>query len=133
MEMPLTDRDQIVTLAKRYETLPSNVQRLYALKNPPKKWVPPCLNLNVPERDKCVSATQLCAVTADDWLGTHLQGTAKRGYLTRSELKKIARWKFPGPKPRMLIQENSKCDVREISRASFTARSERLRIGALLV
>ena len=127
--MPLTDRDQIVRLAKCYEGLRSNIRRDYALENMPKRY-PPGWRRTIEADERHLP--WLSALHADTWLCKHLADAATRGSLTRAELKKIARWKFLGPKPRMLIQENSKCEVREISRASFAAKSERLRIGALL-
>lgn len=126
MEMPLTDRDQIVRLAKRFEGLRSNIRRHYALDNMPKRYAPDWRRIL--EAD----APRLSGLNADTWLYKHLAAAAKRGCLTRAELKKIARWKYLGGMPRKLIQENSKCEVREISSVSFAARSERLRIGALL-
>ena len=129
MEMPLTDRDQIVRLAKCYEGLRSNIRRDYALENMPKRFTPGWRRtLEADERH----SPWLSALNADTWLSKHLEDAAKRGSLTQAELKKIARWKFLGPKLRMLIQENCKCEVREISSASFAAKSERLCIGALL-
>lgn len=129
MEMPLTDRGQIDSLAKCYETLPSNIQRDYALRHMPKRCTPEWRG--VLEEDK-LRSTRLSSVYADEWLSKHLQCTAKRGFLTRAELTKIARWKYPGGKVRELINENCECEIQEISRASFAARSERLCIGALL-
>ena len=127
--MPLTDRDQIVRLAKRFEGLRSNIRRGYALENMPKRYGPDWRRtLEADERHP----PWLSGLNADTWLCKHLAAAAKRGFLTRPELKKIARWKYLGGRPRKLIQENSKCEVREISSVSFAARSERLRIGALL-
>ena len=127
--MPLTDRDQVVRLAKCYEGLRSNIRRDYALENMPKRYAPRWRRtLEADERHP----PWLTALNADTWLCKHLADAAKRGSLTRAELKKFARWKYLGGMLRKLIQENSKCEVREISRALFAARSERLRIGALL-
>lgn len=129
MEMSLTDRNQVVKFAKHYEGLRSNIRRDYALENMPKRYAPEWRRiLEADERH----SPWLSALNADTWLCKHLADVAKRGYLTRAELKKIARWKYLGGMTRKLIKANCKDEVREISAASFAAESERLRIGALL-
>ena len=122
-------KDEVLQYAECYAKEPSNVQRDYALRNVPKECDPEWLHIL--EADKCHN-TLLGALRADEWLCKHLQGIAERGCLTRDELKKIARWKYRGGKIRQLIKGNSKDEVREISKVAFAAKSERLRIGALL-
>ncbi len=68
----------------------------------------------------------------DDVLGVRMQCAAKRGYMKRKDLVEVAKWKWRGGRTWQLCEENTKGEVKEISKASFTAKSERLRIGALL-
>ncbi|HKC23248.1 MAG TPA: hypothetical protein VKF32_00825 [Thermoanaerobaculia bacterium] len=55
----------------------------------------------------------------------------ERGYLTRAELLRICRWKSPRALP--LVARNEETDVREVTSWAFGTRSERLRIGSLLL
>ena len=48
------------------------------------------------------------------------------------DLRHIARWKYPGRALVNLVEKNTQIEVTEISRASFSATTERLRVGALL-
>ena len=57
---------------------------------------------------------------------------AERKYMTRRDLMAVAAWKWRGGRTRQLCGENTDEEVEEITAASFTAESERLRIGALL-
>ena len=57
---------------------------------------------------------------------------ARRGYMTRDDLIAVARWKWRGARTRQLCAKNTAAEVEEISRVSFAANSERLRIGVLL-
>ena len=68
----------------------------------------------------------------DDELAFGLAEAIKRGFMTRDDLISVAKWKWRGGRVRQLAAENSEEEVREITRVSFSARSERLRIGALL-
>ena len=49
-----------------------------------------------------------------------------------NDLRATARWKYPGKRLMNLIGENTADEVAEIARVSFSATSERLRVGALL-
>ena len=61
-----------------------------------------------------------------------MKSAVLRKYMTMSDLVEVARWKWRGARTRQLCEKNSAEDVEEITRASFAANSERLRIGALL-
>ena len=69
---------------------------------------------------------------SDHKLGDRLVKGVMRGYLTRGDLIEVARWKWRGGRTRQLVRQNTQAEVREISKVSFSASSERLRIGALL-
>lgn len=69
---------------------------------------------------------------SDDKLTKRLRKAVRRGCMTRVDLVEVAKWKWRGGRTRRLAAENAEKDVREISRASFSAVSDRLRIGALL-
>jgi hypothetical protein len=68
----------------------------------------------------------------DDVLATRLQEAIQRGHMTRDDLVAVAAWKWRGGRTRQLAAENTEEEVNEITRAAFSASSERLRIGALL-
>lgn len=68
----------------------------------------------------------------DNALAKQLSGAQTRGFMTKDELIAVAVWKWKGGRTRQLVSQNSEPDVIEITRASFGASSERLRIGALL-
>lgn len=68
----------------------------------------------------------------DDVLGKRMLAAAHRGHITRDDLVEVAKWKWKGGRTRNLCRENSEAEVEEISAVSFAAKSERLRIGALL-
>ena len=73
------------------------------------------------------------ALEADEFLSRRLWAAARQGYLTLCDLEEVARWKYPGPKLRMLVAENPADKVREISEASFAAGTEeQARIKGLL-
>ena len=57
---------------------------------------------------------------------------AERGNMTRDDLIAVAKWKWRGGRTRQLCGRNTEAEVEEITAVSFTAESERLRIGALL-
>lgn len=52
--------------------------------------------------------------------------------MTRDDLIAVARWKWRGGRTRQLCGQNTEEEVEEITRVSFAAESERLRIGSLL-
>ena len=74
---------------------------------------------------------------ADARIASTIGAARQRGYMTHEDLRATARWKIP---PRYLrrvtsrIDENSHSpdEVAEISRVSFDATTQRLRVGALL-
>jgi hypothetical protein len=68
----------------------------------------------------------------DTLLADSLHVAAQRGYMTRSDLIEVAKWKWKGGRTRQLAGQNSEEDVQEITRVSFATANERLRIGALL-
>lgn len=70
---------------------------------------------------------------ADDVaLGQRMKEAQTRGSMTLEDLQAVARWKWRGGRTRSLVSENSAEDVEEISRVAFSAKGERLKIGALL-
>lgn len=52
-----------------------------------------------------------------------------RGYFTRTEFLRLARWKSPRPTPR--YEENTDEEVESLTALAFSTKSERLRIEAL--
>jgi hypothetical protein len=68
----------------------------------------------------------------DDRLAKRLEQAVGRGFMTRGDLVAVAKWKWRGGRTRQLAEQNSEDEVKEISCAAFAAKSERLRIGALL-
>ena len=66
----------------------------------------------------------------EPWLEEWLPKAAKRGYLLLDELRKVADWKAERAKGR--CEPNSEALVKMCSAASFSSKSDRLRIGALL-
>ena len=72
------------------------------------------------------------ALEADEFLGRQLRVAAQRGYLTVCDLEEVARWKFPWPKLRSLVAENTEDKVWETSEASFSdSAEEQARIDGL--
>ena len=69
---------------------------------------------------------------ADDEIERRFQTIRARGLMLSEDLRHIARWKYPGKALVNLIEKNTPIEVTEISRASFSASTERLRVGALL-
>ena len=69
---------------------------------------------------------------ADDVLGARMKAAAALGHMTRDDLIEVAKWKWRGGATRKLCAKNTEAEVEEISGISFAAKSERLRIGALL-
>ena len=68
----------------------------------------------------------------EKWLMTNLLKARQRGHMTKAELQRVAQWKWRGGAVVRLVELNTPAEVREITAASFVARSEKLRIGALL-
>ncbi len=74
---------------------------------------------------------------ADARIASTIGAARQQGYMTHDDLRATARWKIP---PRYLSRVTSRIDenshspdeVAEISRVSFDATTERLRVGALL-
>lgn len=61
---------------------------------------------------------------------SHLKsGINSRGFLTKDDLRKVARWK--SPRRSGLIERNSEEFVQEITRAALTSANERTRIEVL--
>lgn len=56
----------------------------------------------------------------------------QRGYLRKTELIDVARWKWRGGRTWQLCDKNTEEEVREISAFAFSAKTERARYGALL-
>ncbi|MCY3989260.1 MAG: hypothetical protein OXF94_11830 [Gammaproteobacteria bacterium] len=69
---------------------------------------------------------------ADQRIAAYMERAHRRGYLFKTDLREVARWKYRGPKLRQLLSENAAEDVRECSQVAFAAEGERLRIGALM-
>jgi hypothetical protein len=65
-------------------------------------------------------------------LGKKLRIATERGNMTKNDLMAVARWKWRGGRTRQLVSENTAEEIREISTVSFAAKTERMRIGALL-
>jgi hypothetical protein len=59
-----------------------------------------------------------------------LRGVRARGYLTRSELEQVCRWK--SARALKHINSNRSARVRAVTRRAFATRSERMRLEALL-
>ena len=72
------------------------------------------------------------AFQADESLGRCLRRAASAELLTQDDLQEVARWKYRGAAPGLRLRENTDCEILELSNASFKARTERLRVGALL-
>lgn len=83
-------------------------------------------------KNDVLTYSQMYEYDEDDKLGKRLQAAAARGHMTREDLIAVARWKWRGGRTRQLVAENTEEEVKEISGASFAARTERLRIGSLL-
>ena len=83
-------------------------------------------------RDQILEYAGKYVYDADDVLGARMEAAARRGYMTRDDLIAVARWKWRGGRTRQLCGKNTQAEVEEITRVSFAAESERLRIGSLL-
>ena len=69
---------------------------------------------------------------ADEEIEKLFHTIRNRGHMVPEDLRLIARWKYPGKALVNLVRKNTPVEVEEISRASFSAKTGRLRIGALL-
>lgn len=83
-------------------------------------------------RDQILEYAGKYVYDADDVLGARMQAAVTRGFMTKDDLIAVARWKWRGGRTRQLCGQNTEAEVGEITRVSFAAASERLRIGALL-
>ena len=72
------------------------------------------------------------AYEGDEVLARRMAAVATRGFMTRDDLIAVAKWKWRGGRTKQLAGQNSEDEVQEITRAAFSAKSERLKIGALL-
>lgn len=61
-----------------------------------------------------------------------LPKASRRGFMNLDDLIAVADWKWSGARVRRLCEMNTEDEVKEISAVSFSAKSERLRIGSLL-
>lgn len=68
----------------------------------------------------------------DENLSKRMLAAADLGFMTQDDLIAVATWKWRGGRTRQLAAENTEDEVREITAAAFSAKSERLRIGTLL-
>ena len=69
---------------------------------------------------------------ADEEIERRFQAIRPRGLMLPEDLRHIARWQYLGKALVNLVEKNTPVEVTEISRASSSATTERLRIGALL-
>lgn len=83
-------------------------------------------------RDQILEYAARYDFNADDELSTRMVASAQRGHMTRQDLIEVAKWKWRGGATRKLCSQNTEAEVKEITGVSFSATSERLRIGALL-
>jgi hypothetical protein len=83
-------------------------------------------------RDQILEYANRYVSDQDDVLGERMLAAATRGYMTRDDLVAVAKWKWRGGRTGQLCAQNTETEVQEISTVSFAAKSERLRIGALL-
>lgn len=83
-------------------------------------------------REDILHYANLYKPDGDDVLADQLSGAAARGYITLDELGALAVWKWRGTRTRNLCRLNTEEEVKDITLASFAAKSERLRVGALL-
>ena len=98
-------------------------------------WLCSPLNIDMQinlSRDQILEYANRYVYDGDDKIGSRMKDAAQRGYMKRDDLIEVARWKWRGGRTRQLCGQNSEAEVAEITSVSFAARSERLRIGALL-
>ena len=70
-------------------------------------------------------------LSGEQEINERMNHASKMGYITQEDLIAVVNWKSPRARP--LCQKNCQTEIKEISCASFTAKSERLRIGSLLI
>lgn len=83
-------------------------------------------------RDQILEYAERYDYDADDVLGSRMEAAAQRGYMSQNDLVAVASWKWRGGRTRLLCGQNSDAEVQDVTRVSFAAKSERLRIGSLL-
>lgn len=69
---------------------------------------------------------------ADEQIERRFQTIRERGHMAAEDLRHVARWKYPGKALLNHVKQNTPTEVAEITRASFSATTRRLQIGALL-
>lgn len=83
-------------------------------------------------RKQIVRYSRRYSFEGDDKLSSRIKKAVKRGNMTRADLIAVAKWKWRGGRTRQLVGQNTEKEVREITGVSYSASSERLRIGSLL-
>ena len=83
------------------------------------------------ERDLDVGVKQKY-LPKEPWLEKWLPKVAKRGFLKRDDLVEVAKWKWKGGRVRNLCGGNKEEFVKECTGRSFSAKSDRVRVEALL-
>ena len=83
-------------------------------------------------KDEIHSLAGCCIPDKDVRLGKLMSEAVKRGHMEQHDLIEVAKWKSPSRPIWRLCSENTEDDVVEVSQVSFSAKSERLRIGVLL-
>lgn len=71
------------------------------------------------------------ATDLDAAIDALVEGARSRGFLSKSDLVAVCRWKSPRALP--LIRRNTPAEVEEATAWALCATNERLRIGALLL
>ena len=62
----------------------------------------------------------------------HVRQAVQRGYMTPEDLVQVAGWEWQGGRSSDDCKRNAADDIKEISQVVFSAKSELLRVGALL-
>ena len=83
-------------------------------------------------REQILKYAALYVYADDSSLCARMDTAVKRGYMTLEDLNETANWKWRGGRTRQLCAQNTEAETNEITSVSFAAKSERLRIGALL-
>ena len=83
-------------------------------------------------REQALRLSEDYRYDSEDSLFTILAQAIQRGFMKRSDLVAVAKWKWRGGRTQQLANQNTEAEVNEISRAAFAAENERLTIGALL-
>jgi hypothetical protein len=93
--------------------------------------VPPAPRLRLRFRPSRIPRLAAAFPGRDDRAFLAAVGRARRrGFLTRADLLRVARWKTPRSAP--LVARNRDADVRAITRRAFAASDERARVEGLL-